>query len=104
MEHDAASTGNHPGIIDYKGNSYVFGFDYELNFALTPIHHERRAVTVAKFAYNPDGTIPNLGWWNRTAAPQIGTLDPYRPVERRRSPGHRGSSATATGLSIGRPA
>jgi len=81
MDHDPASTGNHPGIIDYKGNSYLFGFDYELNFALTPIHHERRAITVAKFAYNPDGTIPNLGWWNRTAAPQIGTLDPYRPVE-----------------------
>ena len=81
MEHDPASTGNHPGIIDYKGGSYVFGFDYELNFALTPIHHERRAVTVAKFAYNPDGTIPNLGWWIRTDAPQIGTLDPYRQVE-----------------------
>jgi len=81
MEHDPASTGNHPGIIDYKGGSYLFGFNYELNFAMTPIHHERRGVTVAKFAYNPDGTIPNLGWWNRTAAPQIGTLDPYRPVE-----------------------
>jgi len=81
MEHNSASTGNHPGIIDYKGNSYVFGFNYELNFALTPIHHERRAVTVAKFDYNPDGTIPNLGWWDRTSAPQLGTLDPYRVVE-----------------------
>lgn len=81
MEHNPASTGNHPGIIDYKGNSYLFGFDYELNFALTPIHHERRAINVAKFAYNPDGTIPNLGWWDRTAAPQIGTFDPYRTVE-----------------------
>ncbi|WP_294063133.1 glycoside hydrolase family 43 protein [Sphingomonas sp.] len=81
MEHNAASTGNHPGIIDYKGGTYLFGFDYELNFALTPIHHERRSVTVAKFDYNPDGTIPALGWWNRTSAPQIGTLDPYQTVE-----------------------
>lgn len=81
MEHNPASTGNHPSIIDYKGNSYLFGFNYELNFARTPIHHERRAVTVAKFDYNPDGTIPNLGWWNRTSAPQLGTLNPYGIVE-----------------------
>jgi len=81
MRHDPRATGNHPGIIDYKGNSYVFGFHYELNFALTPIHRERRSVSVARFAYNPDGTIPALGWWDNVAAPQIGTLDPYRRVE-----------------------
>lgn len=81
MEHNSASTGNHPGIIDYKGASYVFGFDYELNFAETPIHHERRSVNVAKFTYNPDGTIPDLGWWDHTSAPQIAPLDPYRDVE-----------------------
>lgn len=81
MEHDQRSTGNHPGIIDYKGGSYVFGFHYELNFALTPVHHERRSVSVAKFDYNADGTIPNLGWWDKTSAPQIGTLNPYERVE-----------------------
>jgi len=81
MDHNPAATGNHPGIIDYKGGSYVFGFSYELNFAMTPIHHERRSVTVAKFDYNPDGTIPNLGWWDRTKAPQIGTLNPYDLVQ-----------------------
>lgn len=81
MDHDPRATGNHPGIIDYKGGSYVFGFSYEHNFALTPIHHERRSVSVAKFDYNADGTIPNLGWWDKTSAPQIGTLDPYKRVE-----------------------
>lgn len=81
MEHDARATGNHPGIIDYKGNSYLFGFSYEHNFALTPIHHERRSVSVARFDYNSDGTIPNLRWWDRTSAPQVGTLDPYKRVE-----------------------
>ena len=81
MDHDPRSTGNHPGIVDYKGGSYVFGFTYELNFAETPIHHERRSVTVAKFDYNADGTIPNLGWWDKTSAPQIQPLDPYRRVE-----------------------
>lgn len=81
MDHDPRATGNHPGIIDYKGGSYVFGFSYEHNFALTPIHHERRSVSVARFDYNADGTIPNLGWWDKTNAPQLGTLDPYRRVE-----------------------
>ncbi|TPG49336.1 glycoside hydrolase family 43 protein [Sphingomonas glacialis] len=81
MDHDTRATGNHPGIIDYKGGSYLFGFSYELNFALTPIHHERRSVSVAKFSYNADGTIPNLGWWDKASAPQIGTLDPYARVE-----------------------
>lgn len=81
MEHDARATGNHPGIIDFKGGSYVFGFSYENNFAITPIHHERRSVSVAKFAYNADGTIPNLKWWHVASAPQIETLNPYARVE-----------------------
>jgi hypothetical protein len=81
MEHDARATGNHPGIIDYKGSSYLFGFSYEHNFAMTPIHHERRSVSVGRFAYNHDGTIPNLKWWDQTSAPQVGTLNPYVRVE-----------------------
>ena len=81
MDHDQRATGNHPGIVDYKGGSYLFGFSYELNFALTPIHHERRSVSVAKFDYNADGTIPNLGWWDKTSAPQIEALNPYNRVE-----------------------
>jgi hypothetical protein len=36
---------------------------------------------VAKFDYNKDGTIPDLGWWDRTKAPQIGTLNPYEVVQ-----------------------
>ncbi|MCI4592484.1 glycoside hydrolase family 43 protein [Sphingobium sp. BYY-5] len=81
MDHDARATGNHPGIIDYKDGSYLFGFNYELNFAVTPIHHERRSVTVAKFTYNPDSTIPNLHWWDATSTPQLETLNPYQRVE-----------------------
>jgi beta-xylosidase len=34
MDPDKRSSGNHPGIIDYKGASYVFGFNYTLNFAM----------------------------------------------------------------------
>lgn len=82
MRPDKRSTGNHPGIIDYKGGSYVFGFNYKLNFAITPTHHERRSVCVAKLAYESDGTIRELPWWEECPpVSQLGTLDPYRRVE-----------------------
>jgi len=81
MKPNHVSSGNHPGIIDYKGGSYLFGFHFKLNFALTAEHHERRSVCVAKFAYNSDGTIPEQPWWDDVGAPQIGTLDPFRRVE-----------------------
>jgi len=81
MDGNKASSGNHPGIIDYKGGSYVFGFNYRLNFDDTPVHRERRSITVAKFDYNPDGTIPNLPWWNTEGVAQLGALDPYARVE-----------------------
>jgi hypothetical protein len=79
---DKRSTGNHPGIIDYKGHGYVFGFNYKLNFAQTDKHHERRSVCVERFDYNPDGTIPELPWWEEAPpVAQLGTLDPFRRVE-----------------------
>jgi hypothetical protein len=81
MEPDARSSGNHPGIIDYQGNSYVFGFNYALNFALTNTHRERRSVCVAKFAYNPDGTISTILWWSHEGVQQFGTLNPFRRTE-----------------------
>ena len=81
MQPDGRSSGNHPGIIDYKGSSYVFGFNYTLNFALTNVHRERRSVTLAKFSYNPDGTISTLPWWSEEGVPQLGTLNPFVRVE-----------------------
>ena len=81
MQPNPDSSGNHPGIIDYKGGSYLFGFDYELNFALTKDHRERRSVCLEKFTYNPDGTIPTLPWWDKSRVPEIGTFNPYRRVE-----------------------
>ena len=63
MDPNAKSSGNHPGILDYKGNSYVFGFNYAVNFVQTSVHRERRSVCVEKMAYNEDGTIPKVHWW-----------------------------------------
>jgi hypothetical protein len=81
MDPSPLSTGNHPGIIDFKGKSYVFGLNYRLNWAETPIHHERRSVNVADFTYRPDGTIPTLPFWNTTGVQQLEPLSPYRRVE-----------------------
>lgn len=77
MEPNKLSSGNHPGIIDYKGGSYVFGFTYEINRALTDVHRERRSVSLARFSYNPDGTIPTLPWFDHAGVAQLGTLNPF---------------------------
>lgn len=82
MKPDGRSSGNHPGIIDYKGKWYVFGFNYKLNFAITNQHHERRSICVAEMKYNSDGTIQELPWWDEgVAVKQIGTLNPYKRTE-----------------------
>ena len=81
MDPTSVSSGNHPGIVDFMGTSYVFGFNYALNAALTTTHRERRSVCVEKLAYNPDGTIPKLPFWSTTGAPQIGHLNPYIRTE-----------------------
>jgi len=81
MKPNNASSGNHPGIIDYKGQSYVFGFNYVLNFAETNVHRERRSICVEKLNYDADGTIPTLPWWSTTGVDQIGTFNPYVKTE-----------------------
>lgn len=81
MDGDPRSSGNHPGIVDYKGVSYVFGFNYNLMKQTMAKHYERRSVCVEKITFNPDGTIPKLPFWSTTGVKQIGTLDPYRRVE-----------------------
>lgn len=63
---------NHPGIIDYKDNSYFF---YH-NGALPGGGGYARSVAVERFAYNADGTIPTIQM-TTGGAPQIGNLNPY---------------------------
>jgi beta-xylosidase len=81
MDGNKLSSGNHPGIIDFKGKSYVFGFNYKLNWELTDVHRERRSVCCAELTYNADGTIPKLPWWNDEGVAQVGTFNPYAQVE-----------------------
>jgi hypothetical protein len=72
METEGTSITNHPGIIDYNGTSYFF---YH-NSALPGGGSFARSVAVESFAYNEDGTIPEIAM--TTEGPeQVGTLDPY---------------------------
>jgi len=81
MDGDQRSSGNHPGIIDYKGNSYVFGFSYNMLKQTMSKHYERRSVSVEKITYNPDGTIQKLPFWTVTGVQQLGKLNAYERVE-----------------------
>src|SRR5450631_1997339 len=81
MDGNSASSGNHPGIIDYKGNAYVFGFNYAISQALSATHTERRSVCVQKFTYASDGTIAKLPFWTSKGVDQLGTLNPYVQTE-----------------------
>lgn len=73
--------GNHPGIMDYKGKSYVFGLNYDLLKLETNTPYERRSVSVAEMHYNEDGTIQEVPYWADTKLEQIGTFNPFRKVE-----------------------
>ena len=74
--------GNHPGICDFKGHSYVFGQNYDLMHLETFIHHERRSVSAAEITYNEDGTIQEVPYWlDQEPLKQLCWLNPYERVE-----------------------
>jgi arabinoxylan arabinofuranohydrolase len=72
MPTQGSSFTNHPGIVDFKGSSYFF---YH-NGALPGGGGFTRSVAVERFAYNSDGTIPQLSM-TTAGPPQNGTLNPY---------------------------
>jgi arabinoxylan arabinofuranohydrolase len=78
------SSGNHPGLMDFKGKSYVFGFNYELLYTRIPYSTnkpERRSICVAEMTFNADGTIKAVPWFGSPApqpgVPQVDSLNPY---------------------------
>ena len=74
--------GNHPGIVDYKGHSYIFGQSYDLMHLDTFVHHERRSVSATEINYLPDGTIAEVPYWlDQDPIGQLQTLNPYQRVE-----------------------
>ena len=82
MDPNSASSGNHPGIIDFRGNTYLFGFNYAIQLQREGARRgERRSVCVDRMTYNADGTIQKLPFWGRSSAPQVGTLNPFVQTE-----------------------
>lgn len=81
MDGDQRSNGNHPGIIDYKDNAYVFGLNYATLKKTMSKHYERRAVCLESITYNADGTIQKLPFWSTTGVKQLGTVNPYIRTE-----------------------
>ncbi|MCR5472723.1 MAG: family 43 glycosylhydrolase [Prevotella sp.] len=74
--------GNHPGICDFKGHSYVFGQNYDLMHLETFVHHERRSVSAAELTYQADGTIAEVPYWlDQQPLKQLHWLNPYQRVE-----------------------
>ena len=81
VEASKKTNGNHPGIIDYKGKSYCFGFGYDLLKQETQVHSERRSIDVDAMNFNDDGTIQTLSYWSDNGPEQIETINPFRRVE-----------------------
>jgi len=81
MDRTWRTRGNHPGIIDYKGGSYVFGLNYELMHLDTFYHHERRSVSAAPMYYNEDGSIQKVPYWQDNVLKQIEPFNPFRKVQ-----------------------
>ena len=89
MDHDGRSSGNHPGIIEFKGKWYCFGFNYERYKKTGSTQHcERRSVCVAEMKYNPDGTIVQMPWW--AECPEIDGREPVIEIKAFQHPDKRG--------------
>lgn len=80
MNHTQRTRGNHPGIIEFKGKSYVFGLNYDLMHLETYVHHERRSVSASELHYNDDGTIQELPYFHDATLEPADAFDPYRLV------------------------
>ena len=76
MRASGASFTNHPGVIDYGGNSYLF---YH-NGALSGGGGFKRSVAIERFTYNADGTIPTITM-TTGGPPGVGNLNPYVTTE-----------------------
>lgn len=73
---DSGTFTNHPGIVDYKGHSYLFYHTAKLPGS----GGFRRSVAVEEFEYDENGIIPEIQ--PTTTGPKpLRTLNPYERVE-----------------------
>ena len=81
MDHTVRTRGNHPGIIEFEGKSYVFGLNYDILHLKTFAHAEQRSVSVAEMHYNADGTIQEVPYFLDNEVFQTKSFDPFQKVE-----------------------
>lgn len=77
MPTEGGSFTNHPGIADFKGNTYLF---YH-NGALPGGGGFTRSVCVQPLTFNADGTIPSVKMDNQGIRKSLSPLNPYRKTE-----------------------
>jgi len=68
---------NHPGLINFKGNSYLFYHNGDLPNG----EGFRRSVCAIEFEFNKDGTIPLIEHSREGIKNSLASLDPYARVE-----------------------
>jgi arabinoxylan arabinofuranohydrolase len=68
---------NHPGLIDFKGNSYLF---YH-NGALPGGGGFNRSVCIDQFDFNADGTIPLITPTKKGVLKSVSNLNPFKRIE-----------------------
>ncbi|MDN3670401.1 glycoside hydrolase family 43 protein [Echinicola jeungdonensis] len=103
MDASEKTRGNHPGIIDYKGESYVFGHSYDLLKHETSTFYERRSVDLDEMQYNADGTIRNRHYWSIEGPDQVVSFNPFHWVEAETmawSKGVKSKKDTLTGVFV----
>jgi arabinoxylan arabinofuranohydrolase len=88
MDGNSNSSGNQPGIFDFKGSTYTTGFTNELWYYIQggrTTRYERRSASLAKITFNADGTIPKIPWFGMgnpvPGVPQVGTFNPYDTIQ-----------------------
>jgi len=67
---------NHPGVVDYKGKSYLFYHDNRLRALDGFTGGFTRSVSVAEFTYGSNGSIPQVSS-SETGPAAIAALNPY---------------------------
>lgn len=76
MDRQETNGSNHPAIIEYKGQAYLF---YQTDSLPAGLDH-RRSLCVEPFEYKPDGSLPMIPRGAGVVKP-AGSLNPFERVE-----------------------
>jgi len=68
---------NHPGVIQYKGNWYLFYQNQDLPNGID----KRRCINVQPFDFNPDGSISKIPHTKAGVTNGVANLNPYQRTE-----------------------